>query len=71
MRGQLSITAGSTAKGVNLFSKLTKLTYRRVVVRSGTRDDFSLRFFSKRSEPTELQNKELIENSHLVVTRQK
>ena len=63
MRGQLSITAGSTAKGVNLFSKLTKLTYRRVVVRSGTSDDFSLCFFSKPSEPTELQNKVQIENS--------
>ena len=62
MRGQLSITAGSTAKGVNLFSKLTKLTYRRVVVRSGTSDDFSLRLILKPSEPFELGNKELIKN---------
>ena len=35
------------------------LTYRRVVVRLGTSDDFSLRFFSKPSEPTELQNQEV------------
>ena len=40
-----------------------RLTYRRVVVRLGTIDDFSLRFFSKPGEPTELQNQKLIENS--------
>ena len=38
------------------------LTYRRVVVRLGTSVDFSFRFFSKPSEPTELQSQELIEN---------
>ena len=32
-----------------------RLTYRRVVVRLGTSDNFSLRFFSKPSEPTKLQ----------------
>ena len=31
------------------------------MVRLGTSDNFSLRFFSEPSEPTELQNKELIE----------
>ena len=39
-----------------------QLTYRRVVVRLATSDDFSFRFFSKPSEPG-LQNQELIENS--------
>ena len=38
------------------------LTYRRVVVRLGTSDDFPS-VFSKPSEPTELQNQKLIENS--------
>ena len=33
------------------------------VVSLGTSDDFSLRFFSKPGESTELQNQELIENS--------
>ena len=37
------------------------LTYRRVVVRLGTSDDFSLRFYSKPSEPTELKKQETIE----------
>ena len=39
------------------------LTYRRVVVRFGTSDDLTLRFFSNPGEPTELQNQELIEIS--------
>ena len=47
------------------------LIYQRVMVRSGISDDFFIRFFSKPSEPTELQNQELIENSELFVTRQK
>ena len=38
---------------------LSFLTFRRIVVRLGTSVDFSLRFFSKPSEPTELQNQEL------------
>ena len=46
-------------KGVNF----EYLTYQRVVVRLGTGDDFSLRFFSKPRDRTELQNQELIENS--------
>ena len=44
-------------------STMWNLTYRRVVIRFVTSDDLSLCFFSKPSEPTELQNKELIENS--------
>ena len=43
--------------------KMATLNYRRVVVRSETSDDFSLRYFSKPSKPTELHNQELIENS--------
>ena len=50
---------------------MSSLTYRRVVVPLRTSEDFSLRFFSKPSESTELQNQELIENSLLIVTRQK
>ena len=36
------------------------------VVRLGTSDDFPFRFFSKSTEPTELQNQELIENSYIL-----
>ena len=46
-----------------LFVENGFLTHRRVVVRLWTSDVFSLRFFSKPSEPIELQNRELIENS--------
>ena len=41
------------------------------MARLGTNDDFSLRFFSKSSEPTELQKQELVEISRLFVTKQK
>ena len=41
------------------------LSYRRVVVLLGTSDDFSLHFFLKPSESTELRNQELIANSSL------
>ena len=38
------------------------LTYRRVVVGLWISDDFPFAFSSKPSDPTELQNQELIEN---------
>ena len=47
---------------IELVATSAVATYRRVVVRLGTNDGFSLRFFSKPSEPTELRNQELIEN---------
>ena len=54
----------------DLIGRKKGLTYRRVVVRLRTSDDFSLRFFRKPSEPTELQNQEPIESPQLFVTRQ-
>ena len=38
------------------------------MVRLGTSDDFFLRFFSKPSKPTELENQELIESSQVFLT---
>ena len=49
--------------GIDTEANLEFLTYRRVVVHFRTSDDFSLHFFSKPSEPTELQKQKVIENS--------
>ena len=62
--GKQSITCKvDTCDGPCDKGTLFDLTYGRVVVHLGTSDEFSLRFFSKPSEPTELQNQELTENS--------
>ena len=44
---------------IELVATSAVATYRRGVGRLGTNDVFSLRFFSKPCEPTELQNHEL------------
>ena len=62
LKKQLRKLALTLDTHVDQLLQLTSLTYRRVVVRSGTSDDFSLRFFSKPSEPTKIKNQELIDN---------